>query len=282
MKSARYPLGQMLFSLSVLTLLANDWYGKQAYHNAFTGKLSDVAGLFALSYLVSALWPKRTVALHLLIGATFVWWKSDYSQPAINWVCDVGIPIGRTVDLTDLFGLVSVMASYWAGRHTSPIPFRLRPVVQQPGLLMAAGACMATTLAPHQQKKFVSVDKTYAFNCSKRELVSRLNMVQLQEVRSLNKVSGTVDFNAQTNTFHFQGRADTLALLLDYATLRDQDTVVLRTSFAEIQLAGNEGNSTLKLLSVYKFVPVVGDKDYRAQAIRQFEKRIVKKVKNYR
>jgi len=88
--------------------------------------------------------------------------------------------------------------------------------------------------------------------------------------------------NHLTSDKSYQGRTDTLAVLLDYEKISDQDTIQFRTSFAEIMITGNETNSKLKLLTVYKLVPIFKDKDYRDKAIKQFEKRIIKKIKNYR
>ncbi len=141
---------------------------------------------------------------------------------------------------------------------------------------------MATTLPPHTNRKFVNIDKEYEFSFSKRELVSRLNMVQIKEVREINKFSGQVDFDSETNVFHYQGRTDTLAILLDYQKINAQDTIQFKTSFAKILILGDETNSKIKLLTVYKAVPVYSDKDYKDKAIKQFEKRIIKKIKNYR
>lgn len=47
-------------------------------------------------------------------------------------------------------------------------------------------------------------------------------------------------------------------------------------------ITGDDRKSELKLLTVYKTVPLYSDKDYRTKTIREFEKRIVKKIKNYR
>jgi len=88
-----------------------------------------------------------------------------------------------------------------------------------------------------------------------------------------------LDYDAASQTFHLHEQSDTLALILDYDKLTTIDTIVLRTAFAELEISGNERTSQLKLLSVYKYVPLYKDLDYKKKAIRQFEKQFVKKLR---
>jgi hypothetical protein len=273
-------IGHPLFIICVLTLILNDWYFKTTFHNSLTGKLSDFAGLFAFPYLLSTLFPSRILKIHIWIGLLFIVWKSEFSQPIIDTINNFGIPINRTIDFTDNVALISIFVSYFTLKFSFAV--NLKPFLQKTLIVVSCLSFMATTLPPHTNRKFVNIDKEYDFTFSKRELISRLNMVQIKEVRELNKLSGQVDFDSETNVFHYQGRTDTLAILLDYNKINDQDTIEFKTSFAEILISGDETKSKLKLLTVFKFVPVYKDKDYRDKAIKQFEKRIIKKIKNYR
>ncbi len=36
------------------------------------------------------------------------------------------------------------------------------------------------------------------------------------------------------------------------------------------------------LVNVYRYVPMFKEKDYQDKAIKEFEKRVIKKIKNYR
>ncbi len=65
MNAAKRNLGHPVFLLSVLLLLLNDWLLKPLFHNDLTGKLSDLAGLFAFPFFLSAFFPahKRTIQL---------------------------------------------------------------------------------------------------------------------------------------------------------------------------------------------------------------------------
>jgi hypothetical protein len=273
-------IGHPLFIICVLTLILNDWYFKITFHNSLTGKLSDFAGLFAFPYLLSTLFPSRTLKIHIWIGLLFIVWKTEFSQPIINIIGRFGIPVSRTVDFTDNVALVSIFVSYFTLKLSFAL--NLKPFFQKTLIVVSCLSFVATTLPPYENRKFVNINKEYKFTFSKRELVSRLNMIQIKEVREINKLSGGVDFDSETNVFHFKGRTDTLAILLDYKNISDQDTIEFKTSYAEILILEDETTSKLKLLTVYKFVPIYKDKDYRDKAIKQFEKRIIKKIKNYR
>jgi hypothetical protein len=144
-------------------------------------------------------------------------------------------------------------------------------------------AFMATTMPPGSTVKYVAINKVYAFDFSKRDLVSKLNMLQIKEIGRFNALSGKIDFEADTDVFHYRGQQDTLAMLLDYNRLKDSDTITYgrayRAPLAEILIAGDENRSTLKLVHAYRFVLRGKDKDYRERVIRTFEKKVIKKLR---
>jgi len=273
-------VGHPVFILSLTLLILNDWFFKTAFHNEITGKLSDFAGLFAFPFLISSLFPKHKKSIHILTALLFIIWNSELSQVIITYLNQLSIPVGRTIDITDNIALVSILASYYC--LNNKLALTLKPLFQKGLIMVSCLAFMATSLPPQEYREYVNIDKEYTFEFSKRELVSRLNMVQIKEVHRLNKYSGSVDFDSETNVFHFQGQSDTLALMLDPNALRDQDTIMLKTALADIMLSGDQTNSQLKLLTVYKVVPVFDEKDYRAKAIKEFEKRIVNEIRKYR
>jgi len=273
-------IGHPIFIICVLTLILNDWYFKTTFHNNLTGKLSDFAGLFAFSYLLGTLFPKGFIKIHIWTALLFIFWKSELSQSFINLINEFGIPINRTIDFTDNIALISLFISYFALQSNFALTMNL--FLQKSLVLISCVSFMATTMPPRINRKYVKIYKQYEFPFSKRELISRLNMVQMKEVRKINKLRGLVDFDSKTNVFHFQGKTDTLALLLDPENINDLDVIQFKTSFAEILILGNEKKSELVLLTVYKTVSMFDDKDYRDKAITQFEKRIINKIKNYR
>tara|TARA_B110000211_G_C14060313_1_gene545209 strand:+ start:1433 stop:2272 length:840 start_codon:yes stop_codon:yes gene_type:complete len=269
-------IGNPYFLISVLVLVLNDWYLKSTFHNDITGKLSDFAGLLAFPFLLSLVFTKSRRTVHIITGILFVYWNSELAQPLIDLVNKVGLPINRTVDFTDNIALISILISYKFVNH--PFNFNLKPLFQKVVFATSCLAFMATSLPKGIDRKYVDINKEYEFEFSKRELVTRLNMVQMDRVLTINKMYREVDFNAESNVFHFKNSPDTLALLLDPNKVGNSDTIVFKTSYAEIILSGDEKKSKLKLLSVYRMKFHKSDEYYKAKAIRLFEKKIIKKI----
>jgi len=101
------------FLLGLALLLLNDFYLKQAYGNLLTGKLSDFAGLFTFSLFLAVLLPNRVLLAHLVVAATFIWWKSPLSDGFIHAWNSLGwISFMRTVDYSDYVALIVLPLSY--------------------------------------------------------------------------------------------------------------------------------------------------------------------------
>jgi len=124
------PLPEFIAPLplaAVALMAVNDHWAKPTFHNALTGKLSDVAICFFLPLYVSALlalvtrWPR---AVRTGLGAAFtalLFTAIKVSQPAADLFCRVlgpvgGLLLGRTgfrswADPTDLLALPLVLAA---------------------------------------------------------------------------------------------------------------------------------------------------------------------------
>jgi hypothetical protein len=114
--------------LAVAALALNDWVLKPAFGNALTGKLSDVAGLFAFALFWTALLPRRRLAVHLATAAGFAAWKSPLAQPLIDgWNAAAWPPVARTVDATDLVALAVLPLAWAYAEHARPAPWCRRP-----------------------------------------------------------------------------------------------------------------------------------------------------------
>lgn len=269
-------IGNPLFVFSVFVLVLNDWCLKILFHNNLTGKLSDFAGLFAFPFLLSLVFTNNKRAVHILSGLLFIFWNTEISQPLISYLRSYGLPVNRTIDITDNIALVSIFISYLSHKYSFGY-LKLKPLFRVFLICISCIAFMATTLPPRQNRKFVDINKEYEFSISKRELVSRLNTIQLNEIKNLKHM----DFDSKKNVFHYYNSVDTLALILDFDKISDKDTIMLKTSFSEILISGDELNSKLRLISIYKVVPVFKEKDYKMKAIKQFEKHIVKQIRKY-
>lgn len=106
------PLISLPFILCLGLLLLNDFYLKGAYHNFFTGKLSDLCGLFIFPIFWSSLQPKYKSGIFIATAVFFIYWKSGYSQSFVDFFSSNFFHIERTVDITDLMTL-PVLAPAW-------------------------------------------------------------------------------------------------------------------------------------------------------------------------
>ncbi|MEO8403221.1 MAG: hypothetical protein ABI480_01445 [Chitinophagaceae bacterium] len=113
------------FLLSLALLLFNDFYFKSAFHNTITGKLSDIAGLFAFAVFLSVFFYAHKKTVLILIASFFIWWKSPLSDPLISLLNNqFHLPVYRVVDYTDLLALVVL-----------PFTFLLKPISYSPSLV---------------------------------------------------------------------------------------------------------------------------------------------------
>ena len=137
--------------LSLALLLSNDRWLKHAYPGVLTGKLSDFAGIALVGVLLAASFPRHRRATLIGLSIAFAWWKSPFSQPAIDWLSSVsGIAFARVVDYTDLMAL-SVLPPCAAAANRAceraPDLRALRRAASVPVGLVAALAIMGTSAA---------------------------------------------------------------------------------------------------------------------------------------
>ena len=136
-------LTQPTFVLAVALLLLNDWVFKPAYGTWWTGKLSDVAGLFAFPLLWSALLPRGRRAIFAVTAIGFLAWKSPLSGPPLAAWNALGMwPLTRIVDYTDWIALAVLIPSYRLAVRAAPDAWRGWPL-----LARRAGAAAAAAIA---------------------------------------------------------------------------------------------------------------------------------------
>ena len=114
MKNRLHIFATLPFVLCLGLLIVNDFYWKYAFHNALTGKLSDFTGLFVFPIFWAAFFPKFRKGIYWGTGLFFIFWKSPASEGFIeiwNQWCFLGI--GRVVDYSDLWALLSLPVAYW-------------------------------------------------------------------------------------------------------------------------------------------------------------------------
>lgn len=110
------------FLAALLLLLANDFVLKAAWPNWLTGKLSDVAGLFAWGFFWCVVLPSHQRLVLAANAAAFIFWKSPGADGFLTWINAVQpFGIGRVVDPTDLVALVMLPLAGWSARNARPL-----------------------------------------------------------------------------------------------------------------------------------------------------------------
>ena len=114
-------LASPAFIAALALLVLNDFVLKPAFHNAVTGKLSDFAGLFALTLFVVTLWPRWRWSAGCALAAAFTFWKTSHADSLIESL-NVLLPfaVSRTVDLADLIALPMIPLAAWAAPRLHP------------------------------------------------------------------------------------------------------------------------------------------------------------------
>jgi hypothetical protein len=156
------------FILSVLLLLANDFFLKAWLANGFTGKLSDFAGLFAFPFFWAALMPRWRVSIYLGTAVAFTFWKLPVSEGLIAGGNAVSpLQVGRVIDASDLIALSILPLSYW--RSTRPRQIQVRRWRTVGLAAVSLFAFVATSREPAYQ-----YDQTFVFKGSRELLFVRL------------------------------------------------------------------------------------------------------------
>jgi len=156
------------FLLGLFLLLLNDYFLKAVFHNWFTGKLSDFAGLFIFPLFWTALFPRYKKSIYYITAVLFLYWKSDYSELFIGAWNDLAIlPLHRTVDATDYLALLILPFSYFSfGFKPQRSTYRFAPY------FLAAVSVFAFTATSYRTD--LDYDKKFYFQDSKLELTRKM------------------------------------------------------------------------------------------------------------
>ncbi|MCI5055304.1 MAG: hypothetical protein MRY83_04295, partial [Flavobacteriales bacterium] len=258
LKSRYKILKSPLFVLGLVLLLVNDFYLKSEFGKWWTGKLSDIAGLFIFPLFLTVLFPKRVKESFIFTGLGFTLWKLPQADSIIDFINEFGIPIGRTIDHSDLLTLFTLPISY-IYLKSEYFAFRIN---HHSLALISFFAFCATTIPPHQEKKYVDINKVYEFDFSRSSLIERLNRLSAKKIYKSPEYP-EIQFKSESNLFHYKMSGDTVAVLLDESKISDGDTIHYETVVADFIITGNDSSSSLKFITAYKFAPVYSDKDYR-------------------
>ena len=162
------------FLLGLATLLLNDFYLKTEFHNFFTGKLSDFAGLFIFAFFFSCFLPKQSKIIYFLSAVSFVLWKSSFSSVLIDEFNKYSfIPVSRVIDYTDLIALMALIPSYFYFEYLSrewrheKIHMNIRFVAQ---ILVIGFSVFAFTATSYVEERSLWIEEKYPVSLSDVEI----------------------------------------------------------------------------------------------------------------
>lgn len=178
------------FLAGLFVLLINDFVLKQLFHNWFTGKLSDLAGLFIFPLFLAAFLRRWRKHIYFATAAGFAFWKSIYAQPLIDGL-NLLLPfsIGRTIDLTDLAALLVLPGSYLyhLSYRCNQVERGLDKARRKRFAIYVVGliSIFAFTATSYKDDQTISYYKEYEFNVPREELIRGLYNTDLKNVEYL-------------------------------------------------------------------------------------------------
>lgn len=232
------------FLAGLCTLLLNDLIFKEQFHNSFTGKLSDFAGLLVFPLFWTAFVPRLKLPIYILSALSFAYWKSEYSQPLIDvWNHLQLFQLSRTVDYGDLIALTVLPLSYiYSCRERKNYPSRISLCAIS---IISLAAFTATSFSKDTQ-----YDNEYSFQTSKAALITQIKNLRAK-------------YEPSPRLLKFDG--DTFEVSFDSCV-----------STALIKVREQNGLAVIKLNKINFRCPGGGDSQ---EMLQYFEKEFIEKLK---
>jgi hypothetical protein len=221
-------LSRPLFIFALGLLLLNDFYLKYEFSNFWTGKLSDIAGLFLFPYFLSSLRVKWSKAIYIGTAFLFTFWKSPFSEGLLNSAQAIGIGFNRVVDYTDLFALFVLPFSFVYFQRQLSTKDRSGKYLRVPIGIVSLFAIWATALPREKVDLNLTVNEPYEMQISKTEL--------FELIEPGHSYSDTLEKNISDSLFylHFDisnGRIDVTAM----ATITAIDSGTTKVNLIKIK-----------------------------------------------
>lgn len=119
------------FLIGLGLLLLNDFYLKDYFHNWWTGKISDFAGLFILPIFLSLINPKKIIWNYIITVIVFAFWKTEISTSTLTYLNNsTNLGLYRVVDYSDFIAFLILPFSYYYNKYSKKIKIdSLKPVI---------------------------------------------------------------------------------------------------------------------------------------------------------
>jgi hypothetical protein len=181
---------------ALILLILNDFVFKAAFHNWFTGKLSDFSGLFFFPLFISVFFPKQIKTIFISTALFFVFWKSPLSEGLIHWINTLpSFHYGRVIDYTDLIALSILPFSYFIYTKLANLKtLQFNPLLS---IIVSAFAMLSTS----QRENIVELNEAYYLQKSVQEV--RLELLNINPLLSGVETALSDMSNVTNDTFSF-------------------------------------------------------------------------------
>jgi hypothetical protein len=221
--SSKQILRSPIFLGALGLLLTNDLLLKDEFHNWITGKLSDIAGLWAVSLFLLAFAPRLKKWIFLGVGMVFVLWKSPLSSGFIEAWSGSVYPIARVVDYSDLIAVAFLPIAYFASERTKSVRLDWSTTVICIISLFAFCATSRRGWSYHYKDEYI-----FASNPEQVEARIKSFGTVAWEKRDLNQVEFDLNFSTSAD---IQGeyRSDSAAIAIEIIPENERTVVRLKS-----------------------------------------------------
>lgn len=212
----------------LLLLVLNDHYLKWEFHNWFTGKLSDVAGVFILPFFIAFVLKGRARIAVIFTALFFIWWKSPISTSTIELYNEFAIiPICRVVDYTDYFALAMMPISYLTIRSLEHRSTALNISLRWFTIPLGVMSCFVFMATSPPRDYYYSFKDRDALRLSGSIQVKKSSKEILQSLKDMDILAyrDTLLFHHWNHKYH---KAE-----LDYVELIESDSVKYHSQIAD-------------------------------------------------
>lgn len=169
-----------VFIVSLLILLLNDLYLKQAFSNGLTGKLSDFAGLIVFPIFIASIFPSSKKWISIVAGILFVIWKTPLISPLIDTL-NLALPfrVQRIIDYTDYWALVVLPFAHHFISKAPKTSFNNSYIfkISEIGLMVITvfAICATSYLGPSEiPKGTIYIGKSYTIKKTEKEIIEAI------------------------------------------------------------------------------------------------------------
>lgn len=166
-----------IFIVCLITLLLNDFYLKQTFSNALTGKISDFVGLIVFPIFIAYIFPNTKKWISIATGILFIIWKTPLVTPIIEALNQIlPLKIQRIIDYSDYWALLALPIAHKIINQEIKLDFNSSKSLKFGKIGIASVsffAICATSVPPPVEipKGTIYIGKEYTIKKSKTETI---------------------------------------------------------------------------------------------------------------